>query len=456
MADVSTLKAISPIDGRYAHQVNALTPICSEFGLMHFRIKAEITWFEMLAACSEIHELPSLNRETLQFLQNIISTFDTTDAKTIKTIEKQTNHDVKAIEYFLKKQFAKHELLKNYQEFIHFACTSEDINNVAYALMLKELREAHLLPLMRSISGKLKSMAKKYAAEAMLSHTHGQAASPTTMGKELANFVYRLNRQIEYFQNAPILAKMNGAVGNYNAHITSFKHIDWIKLSQKFIKKLSLENNPYTTQIEPHDYLAHICQILNLFNVILIDLCRDIWGYISLGYFKQAQKSDEIGSSTMPHKINPIDFENAEGNLGIANALLEHFANKLPISRWQRDLSDSTVLRNLGTVFAHMSIAYQSILKGLDKLDTQPKLMQEILNKHWEILAEPIQVIMRRYGIDEPYEKLKVFTRGKAITADDMQHFLSNLDLPNEAKSELLALTPDNYLGLAEKLAKQV
>lgn len=456
MQILSELTAISPVDGRYARTCSPLRNICSEYGLIKYRVIVEIRWFIFLSTLEAIQEIPSLPEKTLQFLEDVIENFSEEDALRIKAIEKDTNHDMKAVEYFVKEKFQEDSILTPCIEFIHFGCTSEDINNVAYGLMIKNAIHSILLPRLDAIIVDITAQAHMHALTYMMGRTHGQAATPTTIGKEFANFSYRLKHCLEQLYNADIKAKFNGAVGNYNAHAVAYPEINWPDASREFIESLQLTWNPYTTQIEPHDYIAELSHILIRCNTILIDYSKDMWSYISRNYFSQKKAEKEVGSSTMPHKINPIDFENAEGNLGIANALLEHFANKLPISRWQRDLSDSTVLRNLGTVFAHMSIAYQSILKGLDKLDTQPKLMQEILNKHWEILAEPIQVIMRRYGIDEPYEKLKVFTRGKAITADDMQHFLSNLDLPNEAKSELLALTPDNYLGLAEKLAKQV
>ena len=456
MSKESTLTAISPLDGRYAHKLTGLRQLCSEFGLMRLRLKVEIHWFQALAYCKTITELPPLSPAAITFLEQLVQNFDLTAAEKIKTIETETNHDVKAIEYYLKQEFNQFAELKPYHEFIHFGCTSEDINNIAYALMLKQLRTEHCQPQMQEIINKLKNMAHKFASLAMLSRTHGQPATPTTLGKELANVAYRLEQQLQQALQVKLLAKCNGAVGNFNAHLAAYPEVDWLNLSQNFIASLGLVYHPYTTQIEPHDYIAELCQAFIRYNTILIDFCRDIWGYIALNYFKQRSKAGEVGSSTMPHKINPIDFENAEGNLGLANALLMHLSIKLPISRWQRDLTDSTTLRNLGSAFAYALIAYQAILQGIAKLDVNTAVIEADLATHWEILAEPIQTVMRRYGIDNPYEKLKTLTRGQSITAKVLHEFIEQLPLPLQARTELKALSPLTYLGLAEKLAKEI
>jgi adenylosuccinate lyase len=452
----STLTAISPIDGRYASQVASLRPIFSEYGLMRFRIQIEITWLKTLAKEPEIPEVPPLSHQSAQFLQQLIDNFSIQDAKRIKEIEQTTNHDVKAIEYFLKEKMKPHKELAAVSEFIHFACTSEDINNLSYALMLTTARKEILIPGMQEIIDKLTELAHDYSSVPMLARTHGQPASPTTLGKEFANIVSRLRRQLTQISQITVLGKINGAVGNYNAHLVAYPNVNWPNLSQTFVYSLGLEWNPYTTQIEPHDYMAEYLQALSRFNTILIDLNRDIWGYIAIKYFQQKMNDQEIGSSTMPHKVNPIDFENAEGNLGYANAIFEHFANKLPISRWQRDLSDSTVLRNLGVGIAHSSIAYQATIKGLNKLQINAEQIQQDLDQSWEILAEAIQTVMRRYGIQQPYEKLKSFSRGKQIDKRALRQFIESLNLPDNIKNDLLSLTPSNYIGIAEKLAKSI
>jgi adenylosuccinate lyase len=439
---MKTLTAISPIDGRYQPKVSELQPICSEYGLIYFRVIVEIKWLQTLAAHPKIKELKP-NKE----LNSIISNFNEQDAKRVKTIERKTNHDVKAIEYFLKEKIKLREM----HGFIHFACTSEDINNLAYGLMLKTARKECLKPAMANLIKILTQQARNYAKQPMLSRTHGQPASPTTMGKELVNFVARLKRQYEQILNMPIMGKFNGAVGNYNAHMTAYPDINWPALSKKLVTSLGLTWNQYTTQIEPHDAMAELFDAINRFNTILIDLCRDIWGYISIGYFKQKVTTTEIGSSVMPHKVNPIDFENAEGNLGVANALLNHFSAKLPISRWQRDLSDSTVLRNIGTALAHSLLAYKSILLGLNKLTINKQRLNEDLEQNWEVLAEAIQTVMRRYKIENPYEKLKILTRGKKIDKQILHKFIDTLELPDNVKKDLKNLTPATYLGISAK-----
>ncbi|MCG8383361.1 MAG: adenylosuccinate lyase [Gammaproteobacteria bacterium] len=453
---LSTLTAISPIDGRYGTKTDSLRAIFSEYGLIRYRVIVEVKWLQALAAAPEIVEVPMLSQDAMTFLEHMIETFDVADAERVKRIEQTTNHDVKAVEYFLKEKIAEHVELSAVQEFIHFACTSEDINNLAYALMLSDARTHHLLPLFDQIIESLEALASEQAAQPMLSRTHGQTASPTTLGKEMANVAYRLHRQREQIRAVPILGKINGAVGNYNAHLAAYPSLDWETFAAKFVVDLGLEINPYTTQIEPHDYIAEVFHALMRFNTILIDFSRDIWAYISLGYFKQKTVAGEIGSSTMPHKVNPIDFENAEGNLGIANALFDHLSNKLPISRWQRDLTDSTVLRNLGVGIGHTQIAGLALLKGIGKLEVDVSRIGMDLDAAWEVLAEPVQTVMRRYGIENPYEKLKEMTRGQQVTAEIIQQFVSGLDIPEEARQTLLSLTPATYTGNAEQQALAV
>jgi adenylosuccinate lyase len=452
---MSAINAISPLDGRYTNKLTDFNSLCSEFALIKFRLTVEVEWFKALSRCEAISELPLLSKQAMHFLNNLLSSFNEHQAEQVKLIERTTNHDVKAVEYFLKEQFQQNDELKPYGEFIHFGCTSEDINNLAYGLMLKSLKEK-ILEQATELQSTLRNLAKQHASLSMLSRTHGQAATPTTLGKELANFAFRLERQIQRIKRVELLGKCNGAVGNFNAHLAAYPEVDWQALSKQFIEELGLIFNSYTTQIEPHDYIAELCQAFHLHNIILIDLSRDCWTYISLGYFTQQNKAKEVGSSTMPHKINPIDFENAEGNLGLANSLLSHFAGKLPISRLQRDLSDSTVLRNLGSAFAYSSIAYQALLKGLNKLQANEQRIKEDLNQHWEVLAEPIQTVMRRYGIANPYEQLKQLTKGQQVTAALLKEFIQELALPETVKDELLKLTPENYIGLASLLAQQV
>ena len=454
---LSSLTAVSPVDGRYAGKTQALRPIFSEYGLIRFRVMVEVRWLQRLAAHPEITEVPAFSAEANAILNTLAEDFSITHAERVKEIERTTNHDVKAVEYLLKEQAAKLPELDKVSEFIHFACTSEDINNLSHALMLREGRDNVMLPLMRQTAEAIRELAIRFADVPMLSRTHGQPASPTTLGKELANVVYRLERQIAQIAAVPLLGKINGAVGNYNAHISAYPSIDWEENARAFIEDgLGLGFNPYTTQIEPHDYIAELFDAIARFNTILIDFDRDIWGYISLGYFKQRTIAGEIGSSTMPHKVNPIDFENSEGNLGIANALFQHLASKLPISRWQRDLTDSTVLRNLGVGFAHSVIAYEASLKGISKLELNEQKIAADLDACWEVLAEPIQTVMRRYNIENPYEKLKELTRGKGISPEALQTFIDTLDMPAEAKAELNKLTPANYIGNAVAQAKRI
>ncbi len=454
--DTATLMAISPLDGRYHEKVRALRPIFSEYGLIKYRVLIEIRWLQTLAAHAKLPELPALSKQANQVLNNIIDNFSIQDAEHVKQIESGINHDVKAVEYFLKERIADNNELAAVSEFIHFGCTSEDINNLAYALMLHTARKECILPLLDDVIILLKHFAHDYAKQPMLARTHGQPATPTTIGKEIANVIARLQRQVEQLIQTPILGKLNGATGNYNAFAATYPKVDWQKISKNFITELELTWNPYTTQIEPHDYLAEFFAVLTRINTILIDFSRDAWGYIAINYFQQKPLKHEVGSSTMPHKINPIDFENAEGNLGIANALLEHMALKLPISRWQRDLSDSTVLRNVGTAIGHTMLAYQAINKGLNKISPNIEAINADLNQHWEVLAEPIQMIMRRFGIEQPYEKLKNFTRGQQITKEILHHFIAELALPDKVKEELYQLTPSNYLGYAIDLAKRI
>ena len=451
------IESISPIDGRYHLQTKPLVHIFSEYGLIRARVRVEIEWLKALSAQAQIKEVPKLSESSLLFLSNLIQNFTPKHALEIKLIEKTTNHDVKAVEYWLKKQFKQDESLDKVSEFIHFACTSEDINNLSYALMLQEARASIFLPKLNDLLSQVRKIAKDHAQQPMLSRTHGQAATPTTLGKELANFAHRIERQIQQISNIPLLGKMNGAVGNYNAHLVAYPKVNWQVLAKQVVEKqLHLSFNPYTTQIEPHDYIAELCDAFARINTILIDMSRDIWGYISLGYFTQKVVEKEVGSSTMPHKVNPIDFENAEGNLGLANALFGHFSAKLPISRWQRDLTDSTVLRNLGSAFAYNLIAYSSLGKGINKLEVNAVKISQDLEDNIEVLAEPIQTAMRRYGIENPYEQLKELTRGKKITLKVLAEFIQSLDLPKAAKAELLSLTPTNYLGLASQLAKDI
>ncbi|GAB4223102.1 MAG: adenylosuccinate lyase [Gammaproteobacteria bacterium] len=452
--ELSSLTALSPIDGRYAQKTHNLRPIFSEYGLIYFRVMVEIRWLQALAKQPHIVEIPEIAPEAVIFLNQIIDNFDLTAAQRIKTIEQTTNHDVKAVEYYLKERLQEHPSLAQYVEFIHFACTSEDINNNAYALMLNTHRRENLIPTLTNILNKITELAHHYASQPMLSRTHGQAATPTTVGKEFANVVARLKQQITQLSNVAIQAKINGAVGNFNAHCVAYPEVDWPKLAEEFISQMGLTYNAYTTQIEPHDYIAEMLDVMCRVNTILVDFCRDIWGYIALDYFKQKAVAGEVGSSTMPHKINPIDFENAEGNLGIAIAVFKHMARTLPISRWQRDLTDSTLLRNLGVGFAHSCVAYQSLLRGLNKLELNPQRINADLAERWEVLAEPIQTVMRRYHIEQPYEKLKALTRGHTIKRDDLHNFIDSLDLPETVKQQLKALTPTNYLGIAEQFAK--
>jgi adenylosuccinate lyase len=454
---LSSLTAVSPVDGRYGSKTASLRSIFSEYGLIRFRVQVEVRWLQCLATHPEIPEIGPFTDEANALLDKLVDDFQIEHAERIKEIERTTNHDVKAVEYLLKEQAAALPELQSVNEFIHFACTSEDINNLSHALMLSAGRDQVMLPLMHRVVAELRALAVTHSDVPLLSRTHGQPASPTTMGKELANVVYRLERQIAQISAVPLLGKINGAVGNYNAHLSAYPEIDWEANAKTFIEQiLGLGFNPYTTQIEPHDYIAELFDAVARFNTILIDFDRDIWGYISLGYFKQKTIAGEIGSSTMPHKDNPIDFENSEGNLGIANAIMQHLSSKLPISRWQRDLTDSTVLRNLGVGFAHSVIAYESTLKGISKLELNAQRIAEDLDSCWEVLAEPIQTVMRRYAVPDAYEKLKELTRGKGITPQALQAFVEDLEIPAEAKQELKALTPANYIGNAVQQARRV
>ena len=454
--ELSTLTAISPVDGRYGSKTVDLRPIFSEYGLIRARVQVEVRWLQALAGNPQIIEVPPLSEGAEAALNGILDNFTTADAGLVKEIERETNHDVKAVEYFLKRKIAGNGELEAISEFIHFACTSEDINNLSHALMLQQGREQQLLPEMDQLIEAVRKLAHAHAEIPMLARTHGQPASPTTLGKEMANVVYRLQRQRDQVVKVPLLGKINGAVGNYNAHISAYPDIDWQQFAQRFVESLGLVWNPYTTQIEPHDYMAELFDATARFNTIVIDFSRDIWGYISLGYFKQRTIAGEVGSSTMPHKVNPIDFENGEGNLGIANALFNHLAMKLPISRWQRDLTDSTVLRNVGVGFAYTSIALQSILKGIGKLEANAAILANDLDGNWEVLAEPIQTVMRRYGIEKPYEKLKALTRGQRINADELRAFVDGLEIPEDAKVALRKLTPGSYIGNAIEQAKKI
>ena len=453
---LSHLSALSPLDGRYASKTNALRPILSEAGFMHHRVMVEVAWLIALSEAG-FAELPPFSKSARDLLEGLASNFTEDDAARIKSIEAVTNHDVKAVEYWLKEKVNDVPELVKASEFIHFACTSEDINNPSHGMMLKTARDTVLLPQLATVIAKLTELAHEHADLPMMSRTHGQPASPTTLGKEMANVVARLKRASERIAGVQILGKMNGAVGNYNAHLSAYPDIDWAAFSRKVIEtKLGLTFNPHTIQIEPHDYIAELFDAIARTNTILLDLNRDIWGYISIGYFKQRTKAGEIGSSTIPHKVNPIDFENSEGNLGMANAVLKHMAEKLPVSRWQRDLTDSTVLRNIGVGFGYSVLAYDSCLRGLNKLEVNPDRLAADLNESWEVLAEPIQTVMRRYGIENPYEQLKELTRGKGITKEALREFVQGLAIPDEAKKQLLDMTPASYIGLAAKLARDV
>ena len=454
--ELSSLTAVSPVDGRYGDKVSALRTIFSEFGLLKFRVQVEVRWLQKLAACAEIKEVPAFDADANAFLDQIVANFDVNDAQRIKDIEKTTNHDVKAVEYFLKEKVATLPALHAVSEFIHFACTSEDINNLSHALMLQTARQDVVLPYWKQIIDAVKDLAHKYRDIPLLSRTHGQPATPSTIGKELANVAYRMDRQFKQLQNVEILGKINGSVGNYNAHIVAYPEVNWHQFSEEFVTSLGITWNPYTTQIEPHDYIAELFDCVARFNTILIDFDRDIWGYIALNHFKQRTIAGEIGSSTMPHKVNPIDFENSEGNLGLSNAVLQHLASKLPVSRWQRDLTDSTVLRNLGVGLGYALIAYQATMKGVSKLEVNEANLANELDHNWEVLAEPIQTVMRRYGIEKPYEKLKELTRGKRVDAAGMQAFIDSLELPEDEKVRLKAMTPGNYIGRATTMVDEL
>jgi adenylosuccinate lyase len=452
----SPLAALSPLDGRYARTADPLRPYFSEQALIRYRVRIELAWLEALAAERSIKELKPFSARTKSSFEKLVQAFTEADAEKIKAIEAQTNHDVKAIEYWLKGKLGENAEAQRSLEFIHFACTSEDINNLAYALMVRESRDAVMLPRLDEIAEALKRLAHRHAGLAMLSRTHGQAATPTTLGKEMANFAYRLSRARSRVAEVAVMAKANGAVGNYNAHLVAYPDFDWERFSRRLVERLGLEFNPYTTQIEPHDWLAELLDAYARANSIVLDLDRDLWGYISLGYFRQKTKKGEVGSSTMPHKVNPIDFENSEGNLGVANALLRHLADKLPVSRWQRDLSDSTAQRNLGAALGHGLLAYASCLRGLGKLEADPERLAADLDANWEVLAEAVQQVMRRHGVPEAYEKLKDMTRGRRLDRAQLAAFVKTLAIPDEAKKRLLALTPGKYTGLAAELAKRL
>lgn len=454
--DLSTLTAVSPIDGRYGSKTQNLRSIFSEYGLIRFRVIVEIKWLKFLSQHTDIKELSPFSEAANAVLDNLIENFTIEHAQQIKSIEQTTNHDVKAVEYFIKESISDNKELNSINEFIHFACTSEDINNLSHALMLKAGRDDIIIPALNSLLTELEDLAKLFADVPMLSRTHGQTASPTTVGKEIANIAHRLGRQIKQIKQVPLLGKINGAVGNYNAHLAAYPKVDWPQAGRDFVESLDLQHNPYTTQIEPHDYMAELFDALARSNTILIDFARDIWGYISLGYFKQKTIAGEVGSSTMPHKVNPIDFENAEGNMGIANALYSHLSAKLPISRWQRDLTDSTVLRNMGVGIGYNLIAYASLLKGMGKLELNTVRLAEDLDASWEVLAEPIQTVMRRYGVPEPYEKLKALTRGNAIDRSTIESFVKALDIPEHAKNDLVNMLPSTYIGNASEQAKKL
>ena len=455
--ELTALTALSPIDGRYQDKAAALRPIFSEFGLLKFRVTVEVRWLQKLASHAQINEVPAFSEKANDYLNQIVEKFSIEDANRIKTIERTTNHDVKAVEYFLKEKCEALPELQKINEFIHFACTSEDINNTSHALMLKTAREEVLLPEWKKVINAVVELANRYKDIPLLSRTHGQPASPTTIGKEMANVAYRLKRQYNQLENLEILAKINGAVGNYNAHLSAYPDVDWHAFSQEFItQSLGVTWNPYTTQIEPHDYIAEFFDCVARFNTILIDFDRDMWGYIALNHFKQRTIAGEIGSSTMPHKVNPIDFENSEGNLGLANAVMNHLGQKLPISRWQRDLTDSTVLRNLGVGLGYALIAYAATLKGISKLEVNEQHLRDELDQNWEVLAEPIQTVMRRYGIEKPYEKLKELTRGKRVDGEAMRQFIDGLELPQVEKERLKQMTPATYIGYAVELVEKL
>ncbi|MDG1206527.1 MAG: adenylosuccinate lyase [Pseudomonadales bacterium] len=456
--ELSPLTAVTPVDGRYADKTSELRPFFSEYGLIYHRVLIEIRWFQYLANSTEIAELGPLSPAAMRALDAIVNEFSLADAETIKAFERTTNHDVKAVEYFIKEKFTKsgqQELISK-MEFVHFACTSEDINNLSHAVMLAGAREQVLMPMLAKVEAGIREIAGKYKADAMLSRTHGQVASPTTMGKEFANVAARMQRQVRQIRDVEILGKINGAVGNFNAHAAAYPEFDWVQIAENFVVSLGLSWNPYTTQIEPHDYIAELFDAVSRFNTILLDLNKDIWAYISIGYFTQRKIEGETGSSTMPHKVNPIDFENSEGNLGLANAILSHMAQKLPISRWQRDLTDSTVLRNLGSGLAYSLIAYQAALKGLSKLELNRDALAQDLDASWEVLAEPIQTIMRKYDIPEPYEKLKSLTRGQSFDPAQIKALIEPLDMPAAAKEQILAMTPAHYIGVAVELVDRL
>ncbi len=453
---ITALTTLSPLDGRYADKVAVLRPIFSEYGLIRSRLIIEVRWLQLLASNADIVEVPAFSEKDSAFLDEIVTGFSEADAARVKEIEATTNHDVKAVEYFLKEKVAGHGELAKSSEFFHFACTSEDINNLSYALMLKEARDTVLIPAIEDVIHDITNGAKTYAAQPMLARTHGQTASPTTMGKEWANVVSRLRRTLNQINDVPVLGKINGAVGNYNAHLAAYPSLDWPAIAKGFVESLGITWNPYTIQIEPHDYIAEMNDAIARFNTILMDFCRDIWGYVSLGYFKQRLIAGEVGSSTMPHKVNPIDFENAEGNLGLANAVLRHLAEKLPVSRWQRDLTDSTVLRNLGVGFGYSILAYGSARKGIAKLEINEAALNKDLETSWEVLGEAVQTVMRRYGLENPYEQMKELTRGQGITSGRLRQFIQNLDIPAEAKQRLIELSPATYTGNAEKQARDI
>ncbi|PIW44717.1 MAG: adenylosuccinate lyase [Zetaproteobacteria bacterium CG12_big_fil_rev_8_21_14_0_65_54_13] len=453
---LSSLTALSPLDGRYASKVADLRPVFSEYGLIKARVTVEVRWLQMLAANTDIAEVPAFSSAANALLDAIVSDFSEADAMRVKTIESTTNHDVKAVEYLLKEKVADHAELAAIAEFFHFACTSEDINNLSYALMLKQARDQVLLPTIDAVIEDIRAGAHSYADQPMLARTHGQSASPTTMGKEWANVAYRMQRSRKQIAGVEILGKINGAVGNYNAHLAAYPELDWSAIAKGFVESLGINWNPYTIQIEPHDYIAELNDATARFNTILIDFCRDMWGYVSQGYFKQRVIAGEVGSSTMPHKVNPIDFENAEGNLGLANAVLSHLAEKLPISRWQRDLTDSTVLRNLGVGFGYSILAYSSALRGISKMEINAAALDADLDATWEVLGEAVQTVMRRYGLENPYEQMKALTRGKGITPEGLRAFVSELDIPDEARQLLMEMTPATYIGNAAEQARAI
>ena len=453
---LTTLTSLSPLDGRYADKLDTLRPLFSEYGLIRRRLQVEIGWLKALAREPHFVEIPEFSPATTAELDALVDGFSPDDAGQVKAIEEVTKHDVKALEYWIRQRLSGNPEVMRVAEFIHFACTSEDINNLAHALMLQAARADTLLPMIDRLLARLRELAHEFADLPMMSRTHGQPATPTTVGKEMANVAYRLDRARQAIAQVRLRGKMNGAVGNYNAHLAAYPEYDWEGFSRRFVESLGLEFNPYTIQIEPHDTMAELFDAFARANLVLLDLDRDVWGYISLGFFRQKLRAGEIGSSTMPHKVNPIDFENSEGNLGLANALLRHLADKLPVSRWQRDLSDSTVLRNMGVALGYTLLAYDSLLRGLHKLEADPERLQADLEANWELLAEPVQTVMRRYGVANPYEKLKDLTRGRRVTRDEMQLFVASLEIPEPAKAELLALTPSAYTGLAAELARRI